>query len=1280
MNPRRNILSRLLEAAQRRFRRARPGSVLIMVVALLVLLALIGTAAMSTARLDRVSSGQNVSNTQIEMLVEGVKNMVVGSVVADLFSKGVYRDKFTVGSSYDDWDSHITDPQSNATDTNLPGPPPNKSFDAWLGTRLPEIIISSSNTYGWRALSYSPIRTGTVYTADFPTDATPRSLTLPKMQFRPTFLTINSVDYPALEMFNNGASQGTFLAADADGDGVADSLYFKLPVGAIAGVTYYAAVRVIDNNSAINVNTALFRDRDFAGPSLAAVVNDGYFPTNIGLVEFMRDYVASDNTVTGGSQDFNRSLTRKGMIRLPAGMDGGTDNPLSESGGAVTPNFKYRTLADVTYMQLARRLDNPGRLDASVYFGNRVRPYSFSDGFTLAKRFVLRDATGSPASIESDLFNSTYRSDGTYFTPYTPYTPRQANDWFRHNFDYTRVLGGALTTPLRAMLVSHNPVSNYAAPHLPNASLFPGDSKFPVTPEFPTRISINTATKEDLWRGFYEVMCFNDLYPDFGRDDATAKAISDTSNGITDPFYGVKFAQAGSDTAASGYKAKTFDNVPEIHAGRMFRTPIRHTANKLSARQVMALRSAIAAANAEAMRDGKTATGPMAFNVTLTDSSGPAAGNLQATIYSNARQPFITEVFAHTDVNKVTPSADPKDARLPFKDKVNKKGFVAIELHNPYDTAIDLSNYKIAYVNRASVPLTMQLISDPTELAGKSIPPNGYVVLCNFDPANPGGTDYLAQYWPFSSVKPDASKIITVQKLPDALGAAAADQRELVILQPAANQAAAVLEDNVPVDSFDFTGLMLPAAEPAPAEAWHYVRANEMVASNPALNRAWSFVYPGRYDGNLTSRRQQGTESETWKPAADPAAVPPTTPEDEPWAPLGTPSNPTVKLGAADNASTRSPTGVNPAEFKIMLAAKDSPGPGAVGGGGTVRYPFGGFARVGDIMGVPFISAYRIFPAGGAAAGNLVELNAVTMDAIFAEDTDVADDKVEDIGRFAPVITELDANPNTSLDVNDFDPNGSYNVASTPRWHYRWAGKIFDYFTTINNPHDDYLPNAQATPNNAVPNGPDATTSAEANTALERFATVDGLINLNTAHWKVLSALPLAPPRAAAADPALNLNIARSIAWYRDVNDPATGKPHGPFTSLMDLMRVPVMDFSGATPTALRTFQNAWVGSNTLQDADDRDGDFSPEGEGQKDEIIDYKERFLTLNRISNLVTLRSDTFTCYVLVQGWRDAGSTSARLEVQRRLAFMVDRSTVRPSSAGGASTPPRVYNIPN
>ena len=59
----------------------------------------------------------------------------------------------------------------------------------------------------------------------------------------------------------------------------------------------------------------------------------------------------------------------------------------------------------------------------------------------------------------------------------------------------------------------------------------------------------------------------------------------------------------------------------------------------------------------------------------------------------------------------------------------------------------------------------------------------------------------------------------------------------------------------------------------------------------------------------------------------------------------------------------------------------------------------------------------------------------------------------------------------------------------------------------------------------------------------------------------------------------------------------------------------------------------------------------------------DHEENYLLANRISNMVTTRSDTFTCYVLVQGWRGAGTDNPELVVQRRRAFVADRSGVTP-----------------
>src|SRR3954468_8362453 len=99
---------RILNAAQARFRNARPGSVLILVVALLVLMALIGTAALTTNTIDRYATQQNTINTEVDLLVEGVKNMAKGVVVGDLFDNAAtppeFRPAARANSTYEDAD------------------------------------------------------------------------------------------------------------------------------------------------------------------------------------------------------------------------------------------------------------------------------------------------------------------------------------------------------------------------------------------------------------------------------------------------------------------------------------------------------------------------------------------------------------------------------------------------------------------------------------------------------------------------------------------------------------------------------------------------------------------------------------------------------------------------------------------------------------------------------------------------------------------------------------------------------------------------------------------------------------------------------------------------------------------------------------------------------------------------------------------------------------------------------------------------------------------------
>jgi hypothetical protein len=130
---------------------------------------------------------------------------------------------------------------------------------------------------------------------------------------------------------------------------------------------------------------------------------------------------------------------------------------------------------------------------------------------------------------------------------------------------------------------------------------------------------------------------------------------------------------------------------------------------------------------------------------------------------------------------------------------------------------------------------------------------------------------------------------------------------------------------------------------------------------------------------------------------------------------------------------------------------------------------------------------------------------------------------------------------------------------------------------------------------------------------------IKGRININTAPWFVLAQLPWVTLPA----PAPPYNLARSIAAYRDKavvpglvdHSSRAGLPG--FTNIGELMREPNM-----------------YGINTY-DFNDRDKIFA---------------------RASNLVTVRSDVFTAYILVRIGLDGP--------QKRMLAILDRSGVVPN----------------
>lgn len=492
----------------------------------------------------------------------------------------------------------------------------------------------------------------------------------------------------------------------------------------------------------------------------------------------------------------------------------------------------------------------------------------------------------------------------------------------------------------------------------------------------------------------------------------------------------------------------------------------------------------------------------------------------------------------------------------------------------------------------------------------------------------------------------------------------------MIIVGPwnlAANTAAWLPTDTqfMPIDAFDFTGLTMSAqladpgaGNPQPTKdvvRWHYARPNGIGADQ------WKCVYPGRFDPAQAARRQEGTQYREWEVTRLQTA------ENEPantdWTVDGwnynsaTVSRPAPALGAAGAQGTYAR--IYSVQLGNHIATGNFPAPNKIANanGTTVvnQFPFGGFARNGDILNVPFIGASRL-----SSGGTLYELTPITMAAAFSDDLDdaatgVDNNTIEQLGRFAP------------LKALDHGYTGTE--------HYEFASRLFNYLTAVSQPKDDTSPNMENAAyktsggfgNNTLPEPVKNTLTGAAN-ANEDTLPVHGLININTAPWQVLAAVPwtrIGDPSITNQTQANDVNrrIAKAIVRYRDVNN-GTGSPNGFFRSIFELNRIPAysagdLDEAGTTGSPAFRFL---AGDPETVDFTQGQGEITaptstgtPAGDGI---LGDYKQRLLVLNRVSNLLTTRSDSFTVYVLVQAWQDAGSRIPVLIGERRSAFIMNR----------------------
>ncbi|MGA2324242.1 MAG: hypothetical protein ABSG22_10385 [Sedimentisphaerales bacterium] len=157
---------------------------------------------------------------------------------------------------------------------------------------------------------------------------------------------------------------------------------------------------------------------------------------------------------------------------------------------------------------------------------------------------------------------------------------------------------------------------------------------------------------------------------------------------------------------------------------------------------------------------------------------------------------------------------------------------------------------------------------------------------------------------------------------------------------------------------------------------------------------------------------------------------------------------------------------------------------------------------------------------------------------------------------------------------------------------------------------------------------------------------IKGRINIDTAPWFVLAQLPWVTYHTQP-----NYNLAQSIVNYRDTI-------HGPFKNIGELMT----DANNSINSIGYYIGRGSAIPTTLLTPTDMDG---VGGVGDA-----FEERDVIFDRISNLITVRSDVFTAYILVRIGTDGP--------QKRVVAIFDRSGVTPT--GGKVKIVAIQQVPD
>jgi len=303
---------------------AETGSALILTVVLTSLLAMVGVLLVMVTRIDKMATSAVSENQELTLAVDTVTAQIGELLAQD--TPGV-----TAGQEYYDY------PDAN----NL-----------WLADLEP-YYDATNDVYRWRQISHI---------AGAPTFAT-RDVRIGLVGERDAVADVNIADV-----------NGVVTTADADGDGVGDSLWFQVPgISTSKGKPIYAAVRVIDNGGMVNINTGWWFDPNRADPSFSdptvteASLVDGSSPMQINAIALAGGHVAAADT----SEGFAADLLAARRINVEGGLTDYEDdvvwrylapdpcNPFTPFDLSDELELRYRFL--LNHRRIDTRAENWGR-------------------------------------------------------------------------------------------------------------------------------------------------------------------------------------------------------------------------------------------------------------------------------------------------------------------------------------------------------------------------------------------------------------------------------------------------------------------------------------------------------------------------------------------------------------------------------------------------------------------------------------------------------------------------------------------------------------------------------------------------------------------------------------------------------------------------------------------------------------------------------------------------------------------------------------------------------